>query len=128
MPSVDVRILRNVASPIQSNLTANRGRGEHSMKKREIEQWARDVIAAIELGQRDEDARVEVKAIWPDVDKAMIAKTARQIAAHANAANGETILWLFGVVGKPSVQFPNPGVVGVETREFATWYSAIESW
>jgi hypothetical protein len=64
------------------------------MESHEIEVWARKVIAAIKQGQANEDSRVEIKAVWPIDD---INKAARRLAGHANAARGQTIMWLVGV-------------------------------
>jgi len=41
-------------------------------------------------GQPIEDTRVEVKAVWPSDSN----YAARRIPGHANAAGGESILWL----------------------------------
>jgi hypothetical protein len=43
-------------------------------------------IAAIE------DDRVELKADWPDAEKA-----ARRVAGHANASGGGSVLWIIGL-------------------------------
>jgi len=62
------------------------------MKPSQIEAWALNVIARVINGQPNEDSRVELKSEWiapPDA--------ARRIAAHANAAFGDSILWIIGV-------------------------------
>lgn len=66
-------------------------------------------------GQPIEDSRVELKAEWPQTEKA-----ARRIAGHANAARGASILWLIGVDEKM-------GVVGAQVSELATWFPKVES-
>ena len=62
-----------------------------------------------------EDSTVEIKADWPEASKA-----ARRIAAHANAARGDNILWLIGADEAK-------GVVGASPQELANWFPAVES-
>ncbi|PYS76160.1 MAG: hypothetical protein DMF66_16260 [Acidobacteria bacterium] len=57
------------------------------------------MVEQIRCGQPNEDARVELKAAWPNDAY----KAARQIAAHANPAGGEPILWVIGVDQKGEV-------------------------
>ncbi len=83
------------------------------MKAHQIESWALSVIERVESGQPIEDSRVELKAQWPDPQKA-----ARRIVGHANAARGEPILWLIGVDEKK-------GIVGANNTDMASWYSAV---
>jgi hypothetical protein len=86
------------------------------MTPSEIERWALRVVEQVKRGQPNEDARVELKAVWPDDAY----KAARQIAAHANPAGGEPILWVIGVDQK--------GVVfGADHNELASWYKQVES-
>jgi hypothetical protein len=73
------------------------------------------VVERVKLGQPIEDARVELKAEWPEAEKA-----ARRIAGHANAARGAPILWLIGVDEKN-------GVLGAPINELATWFPKVES-
>jgi hypothetical protein len=91
--------------------------GEHfRMTHSEIERWVLRVVEQVKRGQPNEDARVELKAAWPNDTY----KVARQIAAHANPAGGEPILWLIGVDQK--------GVVlGADHNELSTWYKQVES-
>ena len=63
------------------------------MKAIEIEYWALRILERVEKHQPIEDTWVELKAEWP----VETAKTARQLAGHANAARGEPVLWLIGV-------------------------------
>lgn len=84
------------------------------MNTLQIGGWALRVIEAVDAGQPNEDARVELKAEWIDPRKA-----ARLLAAHANAARGEPILWLVGVDQQR-------GVVGVRAEELANWYPEVE--
>jgi hypothetical protein len=86
------------------------------MTPNEIERWALRVVEQLRSGQPNEDVRVELKAKWP----ADAYKAARQIAAHANPAGGEPILWVIGVDQKGIV-------VGVDHNELASWYKQVES-
>lgn len=87
------------------------------MTYNEIEMWVLRVIEQVKNGQPNEDARVELKAEWPESHS----KAARQIAAHANPASGEPILWIIGVDQKS-------GVVGADHNEMANWYKQVESY
>jgi hypothetical protein len=86
------------------------------MNPLQIEAWALDVIEHVERGQAYEDSRVELKREWPSD----AVKAARQIAAHANAARGASILWLVGVDEKS-------GVAGVNLPDLATWWPQVVS-
>jgi hypothetical protein len=86
------------------------------MTHNEIERWALRVIEQVKNGQPNEDARVELKAMWPENSY----KAARQIAAHANPADGHPVLWIIGVDQKT-------GVTGAEHNELASWYSQVKS-
>lgn len=85
------------------------------MKKYQIEAWALDIIQRVETGQPHEDFRVELKRTWIDPRKA-----ARRIAGHANAAHGETILWLIGVDERQ-------GVIGTDHQDLAEWYQQVKN-
>lgn len=85
------------------------------MQHHEIEAWALNAIERVRSGQPNEDARVELKAEWPDATRA-----ARRIAGHANAARGAPILWLIGVDEKR-------GVVGAPHADLAKWWPAVKS-
>ena len=87
------------------------------MTPTEIDAWALRVIEHVVDGQDVEDVKVELKTKWPD-DPAW---AARRIAAHANAARGEPILWLIGVDEKAG---PVPGA---ERQELADWWPSVES-
>jgi hypothetical protein len=87
------------------------------MTHNEIEMWALRVIEQVKNGQPHEDARVELKAKWPESHY----KAARQIASHANPAGGEPILWLIGVD-------QTSGVVGADHKEMANWYKQVEAY
>ncbi|MCL4262233.1 MAG: hypothetical protein KJ069_03425 [Anaerolineae bacterium] len=85
------------------------------MRSHEIEAWALKLVDQVKNGQPIEDARVELKADWPDARKA-----ARRIAGHANAARGVSILWLIGLDEKR-------GVIGVQHGDLADWYAQVKS-
>lgn len=54
-------------------------------------------------GGRLEDSLIECKANWPGIDKA------RQLAAHANSARGEEIIWIVGIDEKArQITRPDP--------------------
>lgn len=84
------------------------------MKPHQIENWALDVIERTLAGSPNEDSRVELKREWPAPPN----KAARQIAGHANAARGASILWLVGI---DQVK----GIVGAQHNELASWYPQI---
>ena len=86
------------------------------MKKQEIEFRVLDIIERLEKGQPIEDDMVELKTEWP----ADHFKAARRIAAHANSARGEPIMWLIGIDEKN-------GVVGADFEELSIWYAKIKS-
>lgn len=85
------------------------------MKSHEIEGWARRVIESAKSGQPNEDFRVELKSAWIPPEKA-----ARRIAAHANAARGEDILWIMGVDSSGNVK-------GADDLELANWYEQVKA-
>ncbi len=86
------------------------------MKKQEIEFRVLDIIDRLEKGQPIEDDKVELKTEWP-LDHF---KAARRIAAHANCACGEPIMWLIGIDEKS-------GVVGADFEELSVWYAKVKS-
>jgi hypothetical protein len=86
------------------------------LKKQEIEFRVLDIIERLEKGQPIEDDMVELKTEWP----ADHFKAARRIAAHANSARGEPIMWLIGIDEKN-------GVVGADFEELSIWYAKIKS-
>ena len=83
------------------------------MKQIEIESWAVRILERIEKQSPIEDSLVELKSEWPDP-----AKAARRIAGHANAARGDSILWLIGVDEKK-------GIVGANDQELSSWLSSV---
>src|SRR5947209_1929617 len=82
----------------------------------QIESWARRVLEKVEARAPVEDARVELKAAWPEAPN----QAARQIAAHANAAGGASILWLIGADQKT-------GICGASAQELANWLPGVQS-
>lgn len=87
------------------------------MRKIEIEGCAHRIIDQVEKGQPSEDDRVELKAEWMPDDYDF----ARQLAGHANAAQGEGILWLFGVDEKAAA------APGVPAKDAASWWPSVVS-
>jgi len=82
----------------------------------EIEGWALQVLEAVSTGKPFEDSRVDLKKELPDAKKA-----ARRIAGHANAARGDSILWVVGADEKE-------GLVGwSESEDRADWWSKVSA-
>ena len=85
------------------------------MTSNQIEAWAlRSIQAAIDH-QNCEDSLVEMKREWPTDHH----KAARRIAAHANAAGGQPILWLIGVDEKGGM------VTGADQNSFSDWWAQV---
>jgi hypothetical protein len=84
------------------------------MNVAEIKTWALEIVEAVMSGKPAEDSRVECKAFWMDANG-----IARQFAGHANAAKGESILWLVGVDDKAGV------ITGADRKELANWYPQL---
>ena len=87
------------------------------MTPSQLEHWVLLVLDRLRAKEPTEDLRVEIKTEWPKE----ISKAARQIAGHANAARGETILWVIGGDEKKGV------VVGAGEEELADWWPQIQS-
>jgi hypothetical protein len=85
------------------------------MRSHEIEEWALRVIERVLAGKPVEDFRVELKGNWIDGHKA-----ARRIAGHANAARGESILWIVGID-------ETQGLTDVKPADFADWWAGVQS-
>jgi len=83
----------------------------------ELEAWALLVADAAVRGDPIEHDRVELKTTWPETPAA----AARRLAAHANAAGGETVLWLIGVDERARA------VRGAEPNELANWLPAVQA-
>jgi hypothetical protein len=84
------------------------------MTNAQVEAWVLAIADAVAEGRRVEDARVELKAEWPEPRKA-----ARRLAGHANAARGDPILWVVGL-DERSGKFGNPLV-----SDMAAWYPQV---
>lgn len=84
------------------------------MTNAQIEAWVLAIVDSVTEGRRVEDARVELKARWPEPLKA-----ARRLAGHANAARGASILWVIGLDEESRTQ---EGDVSPDT---ATWYPQV---
>lgn len=85
------------------------------MKRPEAEYWALQVIERVVRHEPVEDDLVELKADWPSD----YAGAARRIAAHANGARMQPILWLIGVDEKAGL------VKGATAVDPATWFGRI---
>jgi hypothetical protein len=85
------------------------------MRKIEIENWALKIVEQVKKKQPHEDSQVELKAAWIEEKRA-----ARRIAGHANAARGESILWVIGVDEER-------GLLGVEHKDLAEWWVKVQA-
>ena len=85
------------------------------MRSHEIENWVLSVIDRVERRLPNEDSRVELKSEWIDPQR-----VARQIAAHANAARGDPILWIIGADQQR-------GIVGANHEELANWFAQVKA-
>lgn len=61
------------------------------MRIQQVEEKVLNAVETVLAGGSVEDSRIECKSDWPSVDKV------RQLAGHANAARGETIIWIIGI-------------------------------
>jgi hypothetical protein len=86
------------------------------MQSTEIDAWARSVIQRVRSGLSNEDRRVELKREWPTAHE----RAARQLAAHANSALGEPILWIVGVDQKT-------GDIHECSQDLANWWPAVQA-
>src|SRR5690606_32293004 len=68
-------------------------------------------------GQRTEDSRIELKAVYPHPAN----RAARQLAGHANAARSDWILWVIGVDERSNT------ITGAEFVEHANWLNEVKS-
>lgn len=84
------------------------------MRKQELETFARHFITQALAGRSVEDSGVELKALWIDAKKA-----ARILAAHANAAGGDAVIWLMGIDEK------GKKIDGVEANEMSNWINTL---
>lgn len=86
------------------------------MRLSEIENWTLKIVDQVKNRQPIEDSRVELKAKWINPVDA-----ARRIGGHANAARGESILWLIGVDEKANK------IVGAQPQELTAWWPQVIS-
>jgi len=84
-------------------------------KPSEIEAWVLRIIDQQKHNQPCEDSLVEMKSEWLEPKR-----VARLLAAHANAARGEDILWIIGID-------ESKGVVGADDKELADWLPAVKA-
>ena len=85
------------------------------MRRQEVEYWALNIIESVQNSDAIEDGRVELKADFIDAVKA-----ARRIAGHANAARGESILWIIGIDEKN-------GINNISGTDLAEWWPKVQS-
>jgi hypothetical protein len=83
------------------------------MTKQQLEYLVLQAADRIRNGQPHEDQLVELKRDWPDP-----ADAARQLAAIANAALGEPVVWIVGL-------HRTDGIVGAADQELANWWPAV---
>jgi hypothetical protein len=79
------------------------------MRRIDVEEWAFRILERVAAAQSTEDSLVELKSTWPPVRE-----IARQLAAHANSAAAQPIMWLMGVDQKI-------GVVPFHAQDAARW-------
>lgn len=84
------------------------------MTPAELEVRVRDIVEQVQAQRLPEDDFVELKADWIEP-----ARAARRLAAHANTARGEPILWLVGLDEKS-------GVVPAARQEPSEWLGQVE--
>lgn len=84
------------------------------MRRTEVDTWVSEVVDRVRSGWQDEDTRVELKGEWLDPRKA-----AKRLAGFANAARGETVLWLVGLTEQGD--FTDP-----PKEELAKWLPGVE--
>lgn len=86
------------------------------LEQARIEDWALSVIRRVKDSHIVEDARIELKADWPEHYKA-----ARRIAGHANSAHGNHILWLIGID-------ESTGAISKLSDDIATWWRSVRAY
>ena len=87
------------------------------MDKRRVEVRVNDLVEHVVGGGRIEDDFVECKALLVNDHR----KVARQIAALANSARGESVMWIIGVDEDKRCVVSAAG-----TDELANWWPAVE--
>jgi hypothetical protein len=79
----------------------------------EIEAWVLRLVETVRAGNKVEDTRAELKGDWLEP-----AKAARQIAGLANAARGESVLWVIGLDEER-------GVLPRSAHDLADWWAQV---
>ena len=72
------------------------------------------IVEACTAGSMSEDGSIELKSEWPKD----LAKCARRLAGHANAAGEEVVTWIIGL-------HERQGVLPFEPVDLADWYPQI---
>lgn len=85
------------------------------MNATQLEALVIQAIDALRAGANPEDDRIEFKRGWPGVEKA------RQLAAAANQARGESIIYVVGIDDKTGESYPLDGT------DPATWWNQMEA-
>jgi len=84
------------------------------MRPEQLEAWVLSLVDKVKRGGKvEDDARVELKADWPDPRKG-----ARRIAGHANASGADMILWVIGLD-------EDRGVVKTTPTDIAVWHAQV---
>jgi hypothetical protein len=87
------------------------------VRAQELEVWVLKLLELVKTKQLVEDSRVELKAQWPTD----IPRTARQLAGHANSAQGSLLLWIIGV------DEDTGEVKGADKEELANWFPKVQA-
>jgi hypothetical protein len=88
------------------------------MRRSVIEARVLEIVERVTQGGRVEDDLVECKSQW--LDDAY--KAARRIAAQANSAQGESILWIIGLDEDAN------RLIGAREVDLAQWWPQVEKW
>lgn len=85
------------------------------MNRQEIEALVLSVADRVLKGKRVEDSLIECKGEWPEPNKA------RQLAAHANSARGEEMVWIIGLDERTGA------LTSPDSPDLADWGSRMSS-
>jgi hypothetical protein len=85
------------------------------MDKRQLEDKVYGLAQRVKQGHRVEDTTIELKSQWPETSAA-----ARRLAGAANAARGESVLWIVGIDEGTSA------IVGADENELTNWLSSVK--
>jgi hypothetical protein len=85
------------------------------MRVHQLEVWVHNILDRVTSNKPVEDDRVELKSSWIPEPNA-----ARRLAAHANGAHGEPILWIVGIDEKAA------SVTGAEDKELSEWWQRVQ--